>query len=108
MQAVALISLFTLILYPIEILAPFPKCSPLRFINKLVESDGLAWLMEGLPGHPVPECDTSHISDLRLEDVSVLAFFLGKPERIGAYLSAEYQWLLRKGIPRLQVGNAFI
>ena len=35
---------------PSGIVAPFPKCSPLRFINKMVEANNTLWLWEGLPG----------------------------------------------------------
>jgi hypothetical protein len=37
-------------LLPEMIVAPFPKCSPLRFFNKIAESKELLWFFEGLPG----------------------------------------------------------
>ena len=36
-----------LALFPSGTVAPFPKCSPFVFVNKLVESDKVAWLLEG-------------------------------------------------------------
>ena len=41
-----------------------PRCAPGRFINKIVESDGLEWLFgedgSDLPGHPVEPCPYSY------------------------------------------------
>jgi hypothetical protein len=33
-------------------------------------------------GHPVPDCDVDNLADMKLGDVSVLAFFLGHPENL--------------------------
>jgi hypothetical protein len=82
---------------------PLPKCSPLRFINKIVESEGMLWITEGLPGHPVPDCDLDHIVDLG--DLSVVAYAIGQPERLLDTLDKDRTWLLESAIPRLLVGQ---
>lgn len=58
--SVVLILAFGFLVLPTT--APIPPCSPLRFINKVVESPELAWLLSDLPGHPVGPCKYNNVS----------------------------------------------
>lgn len=53
--------------------APFPSCSPLAFVNRIVESDGLKFLFDGAPGHPVPPCPYRNPSRAPAEERFLLA-----------------------------------
>ena len=45
-------------------------------MNKVVESDDLAWLSSDLPGHPVEPCPYEDPADAPWEDRSIVKFFL--------------------------------
>ena len=48
------------------------------------------------------DCDVTDVRDLKLEDVSIVAFFLGNPARLKVELEDTNKWLFEKGIPRLR------
>jgi hypothetical protein len=85
----------------VAVVAPIPRCSPLIFINKIVEASSNAWLLDGLPGHPQAPCPYTNASEAPFEDRSVAYFFLSRPERIPNEVAAETNFWLTKGLPRL-------
>lgn len=95
-SSLALLSVF--IIHPT--VAPIPPCSPLTFINKLVESDEAAWLLRDLPGHPVPPCPYPDPSQATLDERSVLYFFLSNPQRILNELRREGDFWSQRGLAR--------
>ena len=86
-KSALIVLLFSLCCY-----APIPPCSPLRFINKIVESDELAWLLRDLPGHPVRPCPYENEEDAPAEERSLIAFFFGDTNRITDELRSESEF----------------
>ena len=83
------------------VVAPIPPCSPFKWINKVVESEELAWLLHDFPSHPVPPCRYEHDHEAPLEEQSLLAYFLKDTTRIEDELRSESNFWSQKGLSRL-------
>lgn len=56
-----------------------------------------------ISGHPVPDCDVDNFADMKIGDVSLIAYIIGNPVKVIDMVPDEYVWLTEKAIPRLQV-----
>ncbi len=81
--------------------APIPPCSPLRFINKIVESEDVAWLLGDLPGHPQRPCPQADPRTASNRDRYLSSFFLSDPNVLVDELRLESRFWTEKGLPRI-------
>ena len=85
-----------------EIVAPIPPCSPFRYMNKVVESQEMAWLFGGLPGHPVAgNCPYASRFRAPLEEQSLLIYLLKNPNRITEEIRDGTTWFAEQGLKRI-------
>ena len=50
----------------------------------------------------MPDCDTDNFANMKIGDVSLIAYIIGNPVKVVNMIPDEYVWLTQKGIPRLQ------
>ncbi len=60
----------------------------------------MSWLLDGLPGHPVPPCPYEDASKAPLDEKSVLYFFLSQPQRIIDEMRREGYFWTNTGLSR--------
>ena len=77
-----------------EVVAPFARCSPFVFINKIAESSELDWAFRDLPGHPVPDCLHDNPKDAPLRDQSIFLRPLDDPKSAPREIGGTIKFLL--------------
>ena len=76
--------------------APFPPCSPLTFVNKLIESNNFSSDLH--PYYPIPPCQYQGGTLEALAKNDLDAVFI---EDIPRHIMYEAAWVAGTGIPRL-------
>ena len=77
--------------------APFPPCSPLTFVNKLIESNNFSSDLH--PYYPIPPCQYQGGTLEALAKNDLDAVFI---EDIPRHIMYEATWVAGTGIPRLR------
>jgi len=91
--------LLVLLVYPLGVPAPVPRCSPFIIINKLAEHSSI--LSDSNPYFPVPPCEYgSPLNALKAKDLKAV-FVTAEPQKIPQHNFYEFIWLLKTGIPRM-------
>lgn len=83
------------------IVCPFPKCGPLVFINKIIESRQLRWLFFDAPGHPVPPCPYKNPNRAPLEERFLIFRPLDHPQSGPKEGIRTIRFFMTKGFPRI-------
>jgi len=88
-----------LLVYPLGVPAPVPRCSPFIIINKLAEFSSI-W-SDSNPYFPVPPCEYGNpLNALASQDYQSV-FVTAQPLKIPLHNFYEFVWLLKTGLPRM-------
>jgi len=94
-----LVAALVLVLYPVGVPAPVPRCSPFILINKVAEFSNI-W-SDSNPFFPVPPCEYgSPLNAIAAGDLEAVSVF-ARPFNIPRHNFYEFIWLIKTGIPRM-------